>query len=151
MGWESLVSRRGVRVYPDAEEQRCWNHGLLSVSTAALATSADDQLRGITVCRRSIASRCGQAISTRPKCHGGHLEDAISRGTNVPSGETSRVDARRVSRRDVRRWHVGKQRGRRLISIYTPIDDTSDYACRWIPTVDLCYSSLYVDQIKAGP
>jgi hypothetical protein len=100
--------------------------GVLSGSTAALATSADDEPRGIAVCRRSITHRCGEAISAGEECDSSYLEDALSGGTGLSPPEASGVDARRLSRRNVHGWHIGKQRGRRLISIYTRIDDTSN-------------------------
>jgi putative transposase len=176
-------------VYPEAAEQRCWNHRPLNVvdqlpkrqqsaakallclipyaptrreaeqrrdqflhwcqrhgyPDAARCLAADwDRLvvfyqfpqphwqhlrttnpRGIAVCRRSITHRCGEAISAGEECDSSYLEDALSGGTGLSPPEASGVDARRLSRRNVHGWHIGKQRGRRLISIYTLIDDTS--------------------------
>jgi hypothetical protein len=78
--------------------------GLLPISAATLAASADHEPRGVAVCGGSIAHRCRQALPSGEECYGGHLEDTVSRGTDVPSSETSGVDAGRVSWKDVHRW-----------------------------------------------
>ena len=46
----------------------------LSISTAALATSAHDESSGVAVCRRPLTHGCGQTVQESGQCHRSNLK-----------------------------------------------------------------------------
>ena len=79
-------------------------YDLLSISTAAWATSAHDESSGVAGCRRPLTHRCGQTVQDSGQCHRHDLETAHGRGTELSSSETSGVDGRSLSRSGICGW-----------------------------------------------
>jgi hypothetical protein len=77
---------------------------LLPVTAPSLAACADVEPRGVALCGGSPAHGCGQAIQISEECHSGHLENVVSRGTDLPATQTPGADANRLSRSNLCRW-----------------------------------------------
>lgn len=102
--WQFLRwgEQRGQMAAPPVSRTRLGpSVDLLSLSTTPRATSAHHESREIPLCLRSTADRCGQAAQEGCPGHRLHLEHAHSGGTDVPTGETSGTDGRRLSRNEV--------------------------------------------------
>ena len=158
-------------VYPEAEEQRCWNHrilnvldkipksqqksgklilrqipyaetrqeaerlkarfqhwcgkrgleaaanlidedwdrdgGLLQLSEAPMAASADHQSRGIAIRGPASTNGCGQTLQEGGQCPGHNLEDAVGSRKEISSLKSSGADEGRLSRSEICKWHSG--------------------------------------------